>query len=330
MLNTYEFVYVVVFLAFVFDFLNGLHDAPNSIATMVVTRVLNPLPAVCWAAFFNFTAFLVFKLKVANTIGAALILPSVINPSVLFCTLVGAISWNLITWYFGLPSSSSHALIGGLIGSAFIVGGISALNFGGLLPVISALILSPTIGLIISTVLISLISRYFPETTASQKANRWIKASQFISSAFLSLAHGGNDAQKTMGLISVLLYSSGLLGEHFYVPFWVMMSCNFIMGLGTLFGGWRIVNTMGKKITPLTPVSGSCIATSAALTLLTANEFGLPISTTHTVTGAIVGSGLSKGLQNVYWPTVYRILWSWLFTIPLSGLISGSIMYFIR
>lgn len=327
MLSTHEFVYFVIFIAFVFDFLNGLHDAPNSIATMVVTRALKPLSAVIWAAFFNVIAFLFFKLNVATTIGSELIQPNVVTPFLILCALLGSITWNIITWRFGLPSSSSHALIGGLIGAAFISGGWQALNWNGLLPVLVALIISPTLGLLVSTFLVKVLYNLVPNEKANKTVNYWSKISQFIAAACLSLGHGGNDAQKTMGIISVLLFSGGLLGDTFYVPFWVVMSCNLVMGVGTLFGGWRIIHTMGEKITPLTPLSGSCAATGAALTLLTANEFGLPISTTHTVTGAIIGSGLSKGWSNIYWPTVYQILWSWLLTIPLSALMAGSVMY---
>jgi PiT family inorganic phosphate transporter len=327
MINTPEFVYFVVFVAFAFDFLNGLHDAPNSIATIVVTKALKPLPAVLWAAFFNFIAFLFFKLNVANTVGAELILPSVVTPYLLFCALLGSITWNLITWYFGLPSSSSHALIGGLVGAALVSAGWGALNWTGLLPVLIALVMSPTLGLGVSTLLVKLLSKPLSAENPSQRVLYWSKAAQFIGAACLSLGHGGNDAQKTMGIIAVLLFSGGLLGDHFYVPFWVMMSCNLVMGLGTLCGGWRIIHTMGEKITPLTPFSGSCAAAGAAATLLAANEFGLPISTTHTVTGSIIGSGLSKGWTNIQWSTVYQILWSWLLTIPLSAFIAGGIMY---
>lgn len=327
MLSTHEFVYFVIFIAFVFDFLNGLHDAPNSIATMVVTRALKPLSAVIWAAFFNVIAFLFFKLNVATTIGSELIQPNIVTPFLILCALLGSITWNIITWRFGLPSSSSHALIGGLIGAAFISGGWQALNWNGLLPVLVALIISPTLGLVVSTFLVKVLYNLVPNEKANKTVNYWSKISQFIAAACLSLGHGGNDAQKTMGIISVLLFSGGLLGDTFYVPFWVVMSCNLVMGVGTLFGGWRIIHTMGEKITPLTPLSGSCAATGAALTLLTANEFGLPISTTHTVTGAIIGSGLSKGWNNIYWPTVYQILWSWLLTIPLSALMAGGVMY---
>jgi PiT family inorganic phosphate transporter len=214
-----------------------------------------------------------------------------------------------------------------LVGAALVSAGWGALNWTGLLPVLIALVMSPTLGLGVSTLLVKLLSKPLSAENPSQRVLYWSKAAQFIGAACLSLGHGGNDAQKTMGIIAVLLFSGGLLGDHFYVPFWVMMSCNLVMGLGTLCGGWRIIHTMGEKITPLTPFSGSCAAAGAAATLLAANEFGLPISTTHTVTGSIIGSGLSKGWTNIQWSTVYQILWSWLLTIPLSAFIAGGIMY---
>lgn len=326
MINTSEFIYFVVLVAFIFDFLNGLHDAPNSVATIVATRVLKPFTAVVWAAFFNIIAFLFFKLNVANTIGEGLILPNVVTPYLLFCALIGSIIWNIITWHFGLPSSSSHALIGGLIGPVLTTAGWSALNFKGLLPVLFALIISPTIGLALSSFLVYILNKLFPTLSKRNSTPYWINISQLIAAACLSLGHGGNDAQKTMGLIAILLFSGGLIGDTFYVPFWVVVSCNIVMGLGTLCGGWRIAHTMGEKITRLTPLTGSCAASSAAITLLIANEFGVPISTTHTVTGAIVGSGLDRNKQGIYWPTVYRILWSWLLTIPCAGLVAAIVM----
>jgi inorganic phosphate transporter, PiT family len=327
MINTLGFVYFVVFLAFIFDFINGIHDAANSVATIVATRMLKPLSAVLWAAFFNGIAFLFFKLNVANTIGSGLVLPGVVTPYLVFSALTGAIGWNLLTWYFALPSSSSHALIGGLIGSAFITAGWQALNWQGLLPVLFALVLSPILGLLMSMVLLKLVSFVLPDS-ADVRLIRWTRRVQFIAAAFLSLGHGGNDAQKTMGIIAVLLFSAGLLGENFHVPFWLVISCNLVMGLGTLLGGWRIIYTMGEKITLLTPLSGSCASTGAAVTLLAANQLGVPVSTTHTVTGAIVGTGISKGWSGIYWPTVYQILWAWLLTIPSAAVIAASVMSF--
>lgn len=323
MVSNLSFVYFVVFLAFTFDFINGLHDAANSTATLVATRVLKPWAAVLWAAFFNGIAFLFFKLNVANTIGSGLIEPGIVTPYLLFSALFGAIGWNLITWYFGLPSSSSHALIGGLIGATLVAAGWNALNWQGLTPVLMALILSPTLGLLASMLLIK-ISHFLLKNTHLTAVTRWSSMTQFIACAFLSLGHGGNDAQKTMGIIAILLFSAGLAGDTFHIPFWVAISCNLVMGLGTLMGGWRIIYTMGEKITPLTPVSGSCAAMGAAITLLAANDIGVPVSTTHTVTGAIIGTGISH--RGIYWPTVYRILWSWLLTIPSAAAISAGIM----
>lgn len=325
MTSTLVFIYIVIVLAFIFDFINGFHDAANSIAIMVATKVLKPLTAVLWAAFFNFIAFLFFHLSVATTIGSGLIEPHIITPYILFAALIGAIIWNLLTWYFGLPSSSSHGLIGGLVGAALVAGGWHVLNWQGLLPVLIAIVLSPVLGLSISWVFIK-ISHSLLKDINSDKAQRWAKRAQFIAGALLSLGHGGNDAQKTMGIIAVLLFSTGLLNGHFYVPFWVIISCNFVMGLGTLIGGWRIVNTLGHKITQLTLLSGGCAATGAALTLFLATDLGIPVSTTHTVTGAILGVGSSNAWIATHWPTIRRIMWAWLLTLPAAGLVAGLVM----
>jgi inorganic phosphate transporter, PiT family len=325
MTSTLVFIYFVIVLAFIFDFINGFHDAANSIAIMVATKVLKPLTAVLWAAFFNFIAFLFFHLSVATTIGSGLIEPHIITPYVLFAALMGAIIWNLLTWYFGLPSSSSHGLIGGLVGAALVVGGWHVLNWHGLLPVLIAIVLSPLLGLSISWLLIKL-AHIFLKDINSDKAQSWAKRAQFVAGALLSLGHGGNDAQKTMGIIAVLLFSTGLLNGHFYVPFWVIISCNFVMGLGTLIGGWRIVHTLGNKITQLTPLSGGCAATGAALTLFAATDLGIPVSTTHTVTGAILGVGSTNGWLNTHWPTIRRIMWAWILTIPAAGLVASFVM----
>lgn len=325
MTSTLVFIYFVIVLAFIFDFINGFHDAANSIAIMVATKVLKPLTAVLWAAFFNFIAFLFFHLSVATTIGSGLIEPHIVTPYVLFAALTGAIIWNLLTWYFGLPSSSSHGLIGGLVGAALVAGGWHVLNWHGLLPVLIAIVLSPLLGLSISWLLIKL-THFFLKDVDSNKTQRWAKRAQFVAGALLSLGHGGNDAQKTMGIIAVLLFSTGLLNGHFYVPFWVIISCNFVMGLGTLIGGWRIVHTLGNKITQLTPLSGGCAATGAALTLFVATDLGIPVSTTHTVTGAILGVGSTNGWLNTHWPTIRRIMWAWILTIPAAGLVASFVM----
>jgi PiT family inorganic phosphate transporter len=326
MTSAFAFIYFVIFLAFLFDFINGFHDAANSVATMVATNALKPIWAVIWAAFFNFIAFLFFHLNVAGTIGAGLVQPSVIDAYFIFSALIGAIFWNLFTWYFGLPSSSSHALIGGLIGAALVKGGFGVLIWSGLLPVILAIVLSPILGMTIGALLMKL-SSWLGLHVANEKVDRWAKKLQFVAAAALSLGHGANDAQKTMGIIAILLFSSGLLHGKFYVPFWVAISCNFVMGLGTLSGGWRIIHTMGKKITKLTPLSGGCAATGAALTLFAATDLGIPVSTTHTVTGSIIGVGThKKGLLGAHWETVRRIMWAWVLTIPAAALVASGVM----
>lgn len=321
MASSLGFILFVIALAFVFDFINGFHDAANSVATIVSTGVLKPLAAVGWAAFFNFIAFLFFQLKVAGTIGTGLISPSIVDPYLIFAALSGAIIWNLVTWYFGLPSSSSHALIGGLTGAAFAKGGLSVLKFSGLSKVIISIALSPLLGLALGLLFMTLAKKATQKYTTAT-AERWFGRLQFISAAMLSLGHGGNDAQKTMGVIAVLLFTTHLLNGHFYVPFWVMVSCNLVMALGTLTGGWRIINTLGKKITKLTPMSGCCAETGAALTLFLATNLGIPVSTTHTITGAIMGVGIKK----VQWSVVQRIIWAWIFTLPAAGIIAGVII----
>jgi len=319
------FILFVIFLAFVFDFTNGFHDAGNSIATIVATGVLTPLQAVMWAAFFNFIAFLFFKLAVATTIGTGLIHPDIVSPYLIFATLISAIAWNMITWYYGLPSSSSHALIGGLIGAACVKGGIPALELSGLIKVIAAIILSPLIGLAIGLVLTIFVTRLTKKHSDAAK-NRWFKRLQLLSSALLSLTHGGNDAQKTMGIIAVLLYSSSWLGDHFYVPFWVVISCHMVIALGTLSGGWRIVHTMGKKITDLNSLRGCCAETGAAIVIFGATDLGVPVSTTHIVTGAIAGVGISQSFWGTQWSMMRTIFLTWILTIPVTALIAAMIM----
>lgn len=292
------FIIFVICLAFIFDFTNGFHDAANSIATIVSTGVLRPWQAVIWAAFFNFIAFLFFKLVVANTIGTGLVHQSFISPNIIFAALLSAIIWNIATWYYGLPSSSSHALIGGLAGAAFATGGIHALILSGFIKVIAAIFLSPLIGLGVGLGLTFLVTRLTKHNTEATN-HRWFKYFQLMSSALLSLTHGGNDAQKTMGIVAVLLYSGSWLGDHFYIPFWVVISCHFVIALGTLSGGWRIVHTMGKKITDLNTLRGCCAETGAAIVIFVATDFGVPVSTTHTVTGSIAGVGLSQS----FWGT---------------------------
>lgn len=324
--HSIAFVFFVIALAFAFDFTNGFHDAANSIATIVATGVLTPRQSVLWAAFFNFIAFFFFKLTVANTVGTGLVHPDIVTPYLIFATLIGAIFWNLITWYFGLPSSSSHALIGGLAGAALAKGGWHALQFSGFTKVIIAIILSPLIGLIIGW-LLSLLVNKFTKKNSAQKNHRWFKRLQLVSSAFLSLTHGGNDAQKTMGLIAVLLYSTSFMGNHFYVPFWVILSCYLVLALGTLFGGWRIVKTMGHKITHLNTLRGCCAESAAAFVIFTATHYGIPISTTQTITGSIAGVGISKSFWSVKWPMIHKIFLTWVLTIPATAILAALVMW---
>lgn len=315
---------VTIGLALLFDFLNGFHDAANSIATIVSTRVLKPHWAVLWAAFFNFVAFFFFHLKVANTIGTGLIDPNIVDVQLVFAALTGAIFWNIFTWYYGLPSSSSHALIGGLLGAAIVKAGFVPLKMGGILKVLVAIILSPLLGMFLGLLLIFLTTRLCYKLTP-RRNDFWFRKLQLLSSALISLGHGGNDAQKTMGIIAILLFSAGFLGDTFYVPFWVVISCYFVIALGTFFGGWRIVRTMGMKITKLKPMSGFAAETSSALTLFLASFLGIPVSTTHTITGSIVGVGTLQGHTAVRWGVARRIVWAWVLTIPAAGAVSGGI-----
>ncbi|MBI4703869.1 MAG: inorganic phosphate transporter [Deltaproteobacteria bacterium] len=312
----------VVAAALVFDFINGFHDAANSIATVVSTRVLRPQTAVLWAAFFNFIAFLFFGLHVAGTIGKGVIDPAVADPVVVAAALVGAIAWNLITWYYGIPSSSSHALIGGLGGAAVAKAGMAALQVSGFLKIGFSIVLSPLLGLVLGYGIMVVVARIFFRSTP-RRVDRWFRRLQLLSAALYSLGHGGNDAQKTMGIIAVLLFSAGMLGPSFHVPLWVVLSCHAAMGLGTLFGGWRIVRTMGMKITKLKPVGGFCAETAGACTLFLATALGIPVSTTHTITGAIVGAGSVTKFSTIRWGVAGQIVWAWIFTIPAAGFISA-------
>lgn len=319
-------VIISIILALLFDFLNGFHDAANSIAAIVSTRVLKPHWAVLWAAFFNFIAFLFFGVHVATTIGTGLVDPGVITTEIIFAALLGAIFWNIFTWYYGLPSSSSHALIGGLLGASLVYAGTHPLNWLGITKVLSAIVISPLLGMFMAMLLMTLTARIFFYANPN-RVEGWFRKCQFVSSAFISLGHGSNDAQKTMGTIAILLYSAGLLGEHFYVPAWVVILCNFVIALGTFFGGWRIVKTMGMKITKLRPVSGFCSDTASAFTLALATFLGIPVSTTHTVTGAIIGVGSLNGFSAVRWGVAKNIVWAWILTIPASGLVAAIVWY---
>ena len=312
----------LIAVAILFDFLNGLHDAANSIATVVSTRVLRPLQAVVWAAFFNFIAFLFFGLHVAQTIGTGIVTATVVEPRVIFGALMGAITWNVITWRLGIPSSSSHALIGGLVGAGVAKAGVGVIVWSGLAKTGAAIVLSPLIGFLLALLLVLAVSWAFVRSTPLAVDNTF-RTLQLVSAALYSLGHGGNDAQKTMGIIAVLLYSQGLLGPDFYVPFWVVILCQAAMGLGTLFGGWRIVRTMGSRITHLTPMQGFCAETGGAITLFLATGLGVPVSTTHTITGAIVGVGAARRVSAVRWNVASSIVVAWIVTLPASALIAA-------
>jgi len=319
----------IIVLALAFDFVNGFHDAANSVATVVSTRVLSPRTAVVWAAFFNFIAFLFFGLHVAATIGKGIIDPAAADPAVVASALAGAIAWDLITWWAGIPSSSSHALIGGLAGAAIAKGGVSVLDLTGLVKVGISIVASPFLGMALGLTFMLAVFWTFRHTTPA-KVDRWFRRGQLLSAAMYSLGHGGNDAQKTMGIIAVLLFSTGSLGSQFYVPFWVVLACHAAMGLGTLLGGWRIVKTMGMKITKLRPVGGFCAESGGALTLFGATYLGIPVSTTHTITGAIVGVGATTKLSAIRWGVAGRIVWAWILTIPASALIAAGCWHLIR
>jgi inorganic phosphate transporter, PiT family len=317
----------LIFVALAFDFLNGLHDAANSIATIVSTRVLRPQYAVAWASFFNFIAFLFFGLNVAQTLGTGIIDAAIVDPRVVFGALAGAIVWNLITWGLGIPSSSSHALVGGLLGAGCAKAGISAVVWPGVIKTSAAIVLSPLAGFVLAIVLVFIVSWIFVRSTP-YAVDTLFRSLQFVSASLYSLGHGGNDAQKTMGIIAVLLYSQGQLGGAFHVPFWVVIACQAAMGLGTLVGGWRIVKTMGSKITRLTPVQGFCAETGGAITLFVATWLGIPVSTTHTITGAIVGVGAARRVSAVRWNVASNIVIAWIITIPASAAIA-ALAYFM-
>jgi len=317
----------LIAVALFFDFLNGLHDAANSIATIVSTRVLRPQYAVLWAAFFNFIAFLFFVLHVAQTLGTGIVDAQIIDPRVIFSALMAAIVWNLLTWRFGIPSSSSHALIGGLVGGGLAKTGSGAIVWSGVLKTASAIVLSPAIGFGLALLLILAVSWLFVRSTPFA-VDQSFRVLQFVSASLYSLGHGGNDAQKTMGIIAVLLYSQGMLGETFYVPFWVVISCQLALALGTLLGGWRIVHTMGSKITRLNPMQGFCAETGGALTLFGATWLGIPVSTTHTITGAIIGVGAARRVSAVKWGIARSIVVAWIITIPITAALAAFCYFF--
>jgi PiT family inorganic phosphate transporter len=314
---------MLVLLALVFDFMNGFHDSANAIATVVSTGVLKPQSAVAMAAFFNFIAIFVVSMKVAQTIGKGTIDPAVVDHYVIFGALVGAIIWNIITWYYGIPSSSSHALIGGLVGAALAKAGPGALISAGLIKTVIFIVVAPLMGFILGSIMMLLVSWIFVRSTP-RKVDVWFRRLQLVSAAGYSLGHGGNDAQKTMGIIWMLLISAGYVNANdAYPPAWVIISCYAAISFGTLFGGWRIVKTMGQKITKLKPVGGFCAETGGAMTLLMASYWGIPVSTTHTITGAIVGVGAAQKASAVRWGVAGNIVWAWVFTIPASALMAA-------
>jgi inorganic phosphate transporter, PiT family len=320
------FLYIVVTLALIFDFLNGFHDSANSIATVVSTKALSPIVAVILAAFFNFIAFTIFPMKVAHTIGKDVVNTDVLNMTVIASALVAAITWNLITWWLGLPSSSSHTLVGGLIGASVAHSGISSVIFSGVTKIVAFIFIAPILGMVMSFAISSVVVYLFRKATPSN-VNKLFRRLQIISSSTLSLGHGGNDAQKSMGIIWAALIVSGFATKEDPIALWIKLSCQCAIALGTLFGGWRIVRTMGQKITKVKPFEGFCAETAGAFTLFFSTHFGIPVSTTHTITGAIIGIGARKGASAVKWGVTKKIFWAWLLTIPVSAII-GSIMYF--
>ncbi|HEV7384913.1 MAG TPA: inorganic phosphate transporter [Phenylobacterium sp.] len=320
---------VLVVVALAFDFLNGLHDAANSIATIVSTRVLPARYAVFWAAFFNFIAFAIFGQHVAATVGKGIISPGIVSDAVIFGALGGAITWNVVTWLGGIPSSSSHALIGGLLGSGIAKAGLHPVIWAGVWKTVAGIVVSPALGVALALLLVLIVSWVFVKARPAF-ADGVFRRLQFVSAAAFSLGHGGNDAQKTMGVITVLLYAHGKLSGEFHVPFWVVLSCQGAMALGTLMGGWRIVHTMGSKITHLTPQQGFCAETAGAISLFFFTNIGVPVSTTHTITGAIVGVGAARRVSAVRWNIASSIVWAWVITMPVTGLLGAAFFWLAR
>ncbi len=315
-------IVTLVTVALLFDFMNGFHDAANSIATIVSTRVLKPHHAVIWAAAFNFLAYFLFQLKVAATIGKGTIDPSIVDHYVIFGALVGAIIWNVITWYYGIPSSSSHALVGGLVGAALSKAGIDGLITAGVLKIVAFIFVAPFLGFVIGGALMVVVS-WLCRNMAPRKVDKYFRRFQLLSAAAYSLGHGGNDAQKTVGIIWMLLIAAGATQASQPVPAWVVLACYTAMGLGTMFGGWRIVKTMGNRITKLNQARGFCANSGGAITLFMASAFGIPVSTTHTITGAIAGVGSTRGARRVRWGVAGGIVWAWILTIPCSALMAA-------
>ena len=314
----------LIAVAFCFDIFNGLHDAANSIATVVSTGVLSPRAGVIWAAFFNFIAFLVFGLAVAKTLGTGIVNEHAIDPAVVFGALIGAIAWDALTWWWGMPSSSSHALVGGMVGAGLAKGGTAAIVWPGVIKTVIAIVLSPLVGFILAVIL-TILTTWIVRRANPFRIDRVFRVLQLGSASMYSLGHGGNDAQKTMGIIAALLYTQGKLGDHFHVPLWVVLSCHAAMALGTMIGGWRIVHTMGSKITPLKPFQGFSAELGGAITIFTAIAMGTPISTTHTIAGAIAGVGTVKSVGAVRWGTAGEIVFAWVLTLPAAALMGAGI-----
>ncbi len=321
-------VVCLIVVALAFDFMNGFHDAANSVATVVSTRVLTPRQAVVWAAFFNFVAAFGFGVNVARTVGKGVIDPSAVTNSVVFAGLAAAIAWDVLTWLYGLPTSSSHALIAGFAGAGIAAAGPRVVVVSGLTNVCLFIFISPALGLILGLLLMSAVT-FLVRNSTPARIDATFRRLQIVSAAFYSLGHGTNDAQKTMGIITVLLFTSGYLGPTFYVPMWVILICHAAIALGTTFGGWRIVKTMGMKITKLQPIGGFCAETAGAFTIVGAATAGIPVSTTHTITGAIVGVGASRRVSAVRWGVARRVVWAWVLTIPGTGLIAAAIYFVI-
>ena len=329
-MDSLGFIVFIIIIALVFDFTNGMHDAANSISTIVSTRVLSPRQAVVWAAFFNFIAFLIFGTTVAKTIGKGMIDVNLVTPEVIFAGLIGAISWNVITWYLGLPSSSSHALIGGYAGAAIARAGFRVIIASGWTKTLVFIALAPIIGLVLG-ILLKIITSWilYLGKVQSAPANKGTRVLQLFSAAAFSLGHGGNDAQKTMGIITSLLLAGGVISD-FRIPLWVVLSAHSAIALGTLSGGWRIVKTMGQKITKLRPIDGFCAESAAASSVFLSTHMGIPVSTTHVITGSISGVGSVNRLKAVNWGVTRRIVWAWLLTIPAAGVIGGVVFLFIK
>ncbi len=324
-----ELLYIVIGLVLIFDFINGFHDSANSIATVVSTKVLTPLQAVGFAAFFNFIAAFFFSLKVATTMGKGLVDPNVINLTVIGAGLVAAITWNLLTWWWGLPSSSSHTLVGGIVGAAIAKAGFSVVIFSGIMKIVIFILVAPLLGMILAYI-ICLIVMHLVKNKQPSKVDKYFRHLQLLSAGAFSLGHGGNDAQKSMGIIWVALIVTHHVIKTDPIPFWIVIICHAAIALGTLFGGWRIVKTMGQKITKLKPFEGFCAETAGALTLFGASGFGIPVSTTHTITGSIIGVGSIKSTSAVRWGVARNIVWAWILTIPISALISAITFYLLN